>query len=939
MALTKVGGGVLRQPIDVGIITATSVNASGIVTAGTVQVGSATTIHSTGIDLGSGNITSHNINSTGIITATSFVGPVTGDLTGNVTGNVTGNLTGDVTGNTSGTAGGLTGSPSITVTDVTATGNVSIGGTLTYEDVTNIDSVGIITAQSDVLVGRNLSVTSGISTVKSLDYAAIDSTISDTAVDVFIYDTSKDSDGGAWRKRTQHTSWYNETLNTSTRGSRREFPAVAVIVMQEGTLTIYDGDDPDLPMWMVFTDNNDTGSLFASAKMLSCRTTTSIFMLNGMFVCGGRAPYHDAVTEINFLTDSAKKHMNNGYYYNTLNISQRESTGGYYTVTSGTPGIVNNLINDVAMTVLPNAPIDDTTGLPVPTIAVATDGGVSVINNDGTVADIVHTVTLYNNYVHFIRPDLLTFSQDNTALYKWTSFVSIPTSDQSNTYQYNNATYAWYANYWGTGSTNILISTPTVDPENLGYTAITPMGSDMISFGSSKGLGMGTLDDSPPRMVSYATTSYNSGYMVGDIKGAFLSDTDATNATDSNVVTNGTFDSNTNSWSGDSGASISWDSGGFASVGNGGGDNTYAIQQTGILVSGAKYRITGRVQPSMSGSYEFRVRAGGSSTQWNMTSGLTNGQWYSFDTGIITADGTKLEIGSLGGTITNFYLDDVYVWKLEEEDRSLNNKGLEVHGTVTKSAVATGADLVAYSGFSSSNVLFQPYNSDLDPGTGDYSFMLWFKCSPVSGEQMIMRRFSNVSVTGGMMMRVVASTSVLQWYVRDTSSSATTIQSPNAIDDGNWHCAVGTRQGSTANLYLDGVLVTTQICSANSHNPGTTAGLVIGAEETVGSAGTYANPASACSLTLVRYSLSAPSAEQVKKMYDDEKVLFQENAKATLYGSSDAVTALGYDEDTELLHVGTSAGRSDFQGLRRINNTTTAVTTAISASDDLIAEQ
>ena len=74
-------------------------------------------------------------------------------------------------------------------------------------------------------------------------------------------------------------------------------------------------------------------------------------------------------------------------------------------------------------------------------------------------------------------------------------------------------------------------------------------------------------------------------------------------------------------------------------------------------------------------------------------------------------------------------------------------------------------------------------------------------------------------------------------------------------------------------------------------------------------------------------------------MYEDEKVLFQENAKATLYGSSDAVTALAYDEDTELLHVGTSAGRSDFQGLRRINNTTTAVTTAISASDELIAEQ
>ena len=46
---------------------------------------------------------------------------------------------------------------------LTVSGNVSVGGTLTYEDVTNIDSVGIITARSDVIVGRGLTVT-GIST-------------------------------------------------------------------------------------------------------------------------------------------------------------------------------------------------------------------------------------------------------------------------------------------------------------------------------------------------------------------------------------------------------------------------------------------------------------------------------------------------------------------------------------------------------------------------------------------------------------------------------------------------------------------------------------------------------------------------------------------------------------------------------------------------------
>jgi len=37
-------------------------------------------------------------------------------------------------------------------------GNVSIAGTLTYEDVTNVDSVGIITARSNVLVGSGITL-------------------------------------------------------------------------------------------------------------------------------------------------------------------------------------------------------------------------------------------------------------------------------------------------------------------------------------------------------------------------------------------------------------------------------------------------------------------------------------------------------------------------------------------------------------------------------------------------------------------------------------------------------------------------------------------------------------------------------------------------------------------------------------------------------------
>ena len=42
---------------------------------------------------------------------------------------------------------------------------------------------------------------------------------------------------------------------------------------------------------------------------------------------------------------------------------------------------------------------------------------------------------------------------------------------------------------------------------------------------------------------------------------------------------------------------------------------------------------------------------------------------------------------------------------------------------------------------------------------------------------------------------------------------------------------------------------------------------------------------------------------------------------------------------TGIYHVGTSAGRSDFRGLERINNTTTAITNTIAADDGMIVER
>ena len=72
------------------------------------------------------------------------------------------------------------------------TGNVSVAGTLTYEDVTNVDSVGIITAQSGVRISDGgLMITAGIST-----FGAIATFTNDVFVDGTL--TAGIIDGGSF---------------------------------------------------------------------------------------------------------------------------------------------------------------------------------------------------------------------------------------------------------------------------------------------------------------------------------------------------------------------------------------------------------------------------------------------------------------------------------------------------------------------------------------------------------------------------------------------------------------------------------------------------------------------------------------------------------------------------------------------------------------------
>ena len=95
---------------------------------------------------------------TGVATATTFSGALTGNVTGNASGN-------SATATVATNAQGLTGTPDITVRNIIGVG-ATLSGVLTYEDVTNIDSVGIVTARTGVRVNAGgIIVTAGISTI------------------------------------------------------------------------------------------------------------------------------------------------------------------------------------------------------------------------------------------------------------------------------------------------------------------------------------------------------------------------------------------------------------------------------------------------------------------------------------------------------------------------------------------------------------------------------------------------------------------------------------------------------------------------------------------------------------------------------------------------------------------------------------------------------
>ena len=774
--------------------------------------------------------------------------------------------------------------------------------------------------------------------VGEINLEKIKARTSESPVDIFVYDTSKDSDGGAWRKKATKQSWYNEELGTNVRGSRREFPAVAVIVVEGGKVVIFDGDDPNLPLWMEFN--------VAIPKILYTNTTCA-HMLNGVLVVGTNPnsttnDYWDGGIKVfNFISDKIRSYSGTRSMVYTMNISERNETRTNYYDTTNV--LVSPNVSAVTMFVLPNATIDVDTGLPTPTILAATRRGISAVRDNGVVYDMLVTVGGGSNY----QTNSIEITKDLKIIHNWDdrasnaySYISIIPlslleSDSSYGYEYQFRNEGTYTYNVGNGSLDIFneVATYFVDavPTELGYFAI---GSNRglviiqhiaqaLTDGGRSSLGDGRFNGG---MHCRITNNFNTGWMHGNIRGAFLSDTDTTNITGTSLIANGDFSSNST-------AAFTTVAGGTAAVVGGllkltdtEGAFCYASAPF-TTVPGNQYFVTADIVNNSNTANANYIRCGNSHNGivfHNTNYGTSYGTKTFYFTATATTTYLTLISGNGVGEIGHW--DNVFVYKLDN-DRSVRKKGLRPHGTITKTAVDTNAELVAYSGFTSGNFLEMP-DGEIGSSTsvnGPLTVSCWFKGTATSGasQSLVMIGPAAQHQARGILLDPSGNLGWFRWN-NDPYSS-------RSVTDNQWHHCVGTLDSSsTVKLYVDGELVYNQSIT-----------LVTSGSNVVRIGYSTGNnaPLTNGSLSLVKISNSVASASQIKKVYDDEKCFYYENAKCTLHGTSDDIKAIDYDESNNVIHVGTSAGRSEFQGLNRINNTTTAVTHAISVSNEFVAER
>ncbi|MCP4928880.1 MAG: hypothetical protein GY918_07490, partial [Gammaproteobacteria bacterium] len=175
--------------------------------------------------------------------------------------------------------------------------------------------------------------------------------------------------------------------------------------------------------------------------------------------------------------------------------------------------------------------------------------------------------------------------------------------------------------------------------------------------------------------IAYITSDYNTGWMNGDIKLAALSDTDDTDVTGSELVTNGTFDSDTSGWySWNAGrGTISWDAGTLKADNTTGSGDMYAAHTfSNAPVAGKLVEITAQFTNTTDIAKFYFLNGSGGTIGSTATATLYSG---------VATWRLTVPNGAVGLMIGN--ADTTSAWNIDnisckrmEPDRSVNGNGL-----------------------------------------------------------------------------------------------------------------------------------------------------------------------------------------------------------------------------------------------------------------------
>lgn len=226
-------------------------------------------------------------------------------------------------------------------------------------------------------------------------------------VDTFVYDTTRDSDGGRWIESRQSSvlSWQKETIDatsincniaTNDRCGSMTFPRKAMIVATLNSVYVYDVDDNS--MWMKFSQGA-SNALGVDAN----NDPSSVFALNGVIYIGTNNSAATGLYAIDFVNDRMYNYDATDRSSANVGISARNAGA----VTYGTNNTIkmkfyaaaSSRVNDVHGAVISGSSSFSTNSGALngaTFICAATDSSVAVINLSSGIT-LNYTSTAYTD--------------------------------------------------------------------------------------------------------------------------------------------------------------------------------------------------------------------------------------------------------------------------------------------------------------------------------------------------------------------------------------------------------------------------------------------------------------------------------------------------------------------------------------------------------------